>query len=155
MSRAHSRRKRESQFARNLAAIKTEFKLLLGTIDPISAFNYLHHEGIVSTSEKKEFEEHISFNDTTRRTTVSGSENIEAEETSKKQHAKRDPILQQAAREKLTAIVECKEDHNELKSIVLALNAFKRLHKSVLIRRQTVEPRGINYYNVTLYLGLM
>ncbi len=143
MSQAYSsrQRKRESQFARNLAAIKTEFQLLLGTIDPISAFNYLHHEGIVSSSEKNEFDKHLSSNEVARRTTVSGS-SASLEEG--KKPTKNDPKekQQQAAREKLVKIMESKDDHNELKSIVIALNAFKKLHRSVLIRRQTVEPQG-------------
>ena len=135
------KRRRESQFARKVVAIKNEFKILLGTLDPVSSFNYLHYEGIVSKSDKEDFEKHLSTSYTNsgmgkKITSVSSVEEG-------KKPVKIDDKLRQAAREKLTEIVDKKDDHKELQAIVIGLNAFKKLHQSAVDRRQTYQPQGI------------
>ena len=138
---ARPRQKRELHFARNLAAIKQEFKLLLGTLDPISAFNYLHNEGIVSQSEKEDFEHNVSSYEKeadprSRRHAVS----VYSKDLPPKPR-KANQKVEQAARQKLAEIVEKREDHSELRSVVTALNTFKKLDNTGKQRRAS-QPDG-------------
>ena len=137
-----SRKRREqSQFARKVAAIKNEFKILLGTLDPVSAFNYLHYEGIVTKSDKKNFEQHLSTSETN---TGLGKRTVSVSSVDKgKKPVKIDDKRQQAAREKLAEIVDQKDDYKEMRAIVIGLNAFKKLHQSAVDRRQTIQSQGI------------
>lgn len=140
-SRVSRQRKGESQLARNIAALKNEFKLLLGTLDPVSAFNYLHYEGIVSQSEKEDFDHHISVVEPSYRQRSVSTSTHESKKTTGT-----DIKLQEAAREKLTTIVGQRNNQKELRTIVIALNAFKKLHQPVTERRQTVQ--GVYYISL-------
>ncbi len=139
MSRLQSSRKqrRELQFACNVVAIKNEFKIILGTLNPVSTLNYLHYEGIVVS--KEDFERHLSTSETNigigRRT-----DSVSSVEESKNP----DDKWQQAAREKLTEIVDKKDEHKELRAIMIGLNPFKKLHQSAVDRRQTFQSPGID-----------
>ena len=139
---ARPRQQREQHLARGLAAIKQEIKLLLGTLDPISAFNYLHNEGIVSQSEKEDFERDVSSYEKeveprSRRHAVS----VYSKDSVPSKPRKASQKVEQAARQKLAEIVEKRKDHNELRSAVTALNAYKKLHQAAKQRRVS-QPDG-------------